>query len=773
MIVRTSHLGMALVMGLAGAAGIASCGSNVGTAGTHGSGGHHPTSSGTGASNAGGNGSGGSLFATGSGPSGSGGLQQGFDVQPSATQTIMVKAGQSAPPVTYTATYDGQPANAGWGLDKGNLGTIPPGPSAMATFTPSGLAGGLVTIQAGLNKMTVQRQIMVQLVATQNGVDPGNVVDQPQLATMPGQLTAGGGIGGVGGEGLGPAVGDPATITALGAPAGDGSAQGLKLLYPYDKTVWPRGLPAPLLMWDWATGDADAIQIQIKSSSGSFTYAGTFARPAILGANGKFIRHPIPQDVWNMATDSAGGADTLTVSLTVAKGGMAYGPISETWTIAPGRLSGTIYYQSYGTKLAQNSGGAIGGNGKFGAAVLSIHVGDVAPKVVAGDSTTCRTCHSVAAFGSRLIAQPYGAYSAYDLSPNGAVEHLMPNSGATFPGLYPDGSMMLTGDGQLLPLPNGGAALPTPGLSTSAPDMPAFSPDGKLVAFNPGIGKQLVVMSFDAATKTFSGATTVVDDSGNSLTPGWPGFFPDGKSVVFQQESASGTDGHGGGTLWTRKGAKGQIAWTSVSSAASVTPLDQLNGKGYLPTHAPTNLTCFGDGVSVGGIDADHGHDVDVNYEPTVNPIPSGGYAWVVFTSRRMYGSVATIPPFCSDPRGVDLVQNITPKKLWVAAIDLTGQPGTDASHPAFYLPAQEILAGNSRGFWVLDPCMPDGSTCSTGDQCCNGYCEPSGDGGLTCSNMAPGGMCSQPMDKCTTSADCCDPTNVCINGFCTVKGPQ
>ena len=122
-----------------------------------------------------------------------------------------------------------------------------------------------------------------------------------------------------------------------------------------------------------------------------------------------------------------------------------------------------------------------------------------------------------------------------------------------------------------------------------------------------------------------------------------------------------------------------------------------------------------------------------------MNPIASGGYAWVVFTSRRMYGNVATIPPFCSDPRGVDLIKNITPKKLWVAAVDLNQAPGTDASHPAFYLPAQELLAGNARGFWVLDPCQADGTTCTTGDQCCNGYCEADGDGGaLVCSTMPP-----------------------------------
>src|SRR5690606_27790029 len=116
-------------------------------------------------------------------------------------------------------------------------------------------------------------------------------------------------------------------------------------------------------------------------------------------------------------------------------------------------------------------------------------------------------------------------------------------------------------------------------------------------------------------------------------------------------------------------------------------PLDRLNGKNgstvYLPQlPQPINMSCTGDSVPVGSIDADHSDDVNLNYEPTVNPIASGGYAWVVFTSRRMYGSVADIPPFCSDPRGVDLIDNITPKKLWVAAVDLTAPPGTDPSHP-------------------------------------------------------------------------------------------
>lgn len=720
---------------------------------------------------------------------------QGFDVQPATLQTITVPIGQTTPTVAYTATLNGHPINAAWSLDRGDLGSVLAGPANTTTFTPKGTTGGLVTVVAGLNGMTLKRQIFVKLTGTQNGPN-GSPAEQGQIPATVGALTAGGGVGGVGGEGLGPAVTDPATLTALGTPVGNGQTQNLKFLYPYDKTVFPRGMLAPLVMWDWSTGDADAIQIHLETTSGSFSWTGTFARPAILQQTmGKFVRHPIPQDVWDTATNTAGGptanmmTDRLVISVTVARGGMGYGPISETWTIAPARLSGIIYYNSYGTQLAQNYTGAVGGNGKFGGAVLSIHVGDTAPKLTAGANggvAQCRVCHSVASGGSRLMVQhgdTYSASSAYDLTPTSSTEVPLPR-GATFPAMYPDGSKALSPNGQLLSLPSANLLTAT-GLSTVATDLgaPAFSPDGKLVVFNPMAGpgftnptQKLVVMNFDNTNNAFTGQTVVVDDTGQpaQTRPGWPAFLPDAKSVVFHHQTAAGLDGNTEGQMSTRKGAKAQIHWTNVGNASMVTPLDQLNGKGYLPKLASAiTMSCTADGSQVGNVDADHGDDVDLNYEPTVNPVASGGYAWVVFTSRRMYGNEAVIPPYCSDPRGVDLIQNITTKKLWVAAIDLGALPGTDASHPAFYLPAQELLAGNSRGFWVLDPCRPDGTACSTGDQCCNGYCQ-AGDGGtLVCSNTPPNTMCSQPQEKCVTTSDCCDPQDTCVGGFCTLAGPH
>lgn len=153
-----------------------------------------------------------------------------------------------------------------------------------------------------------------------------------------------------------------------------------------------------------------------------------------------------------------------------------------------------------------------------------------------------------------------------------------------------------------------------------------------------------------------------------------------------------------------------------------------------------------------------------LNYEPTVLPVAVGGYFWVVFTSRRYYGNIMTPSnepdPWSSTPR----------KKLWVAAVDINGTPGTDSSHPAFYLPGQEFNAGNMRGFWALDPCKGDGKTCETADECCGGYCRSTSSGKVC---VPPPGGCAQEFEKCTTGSDCCGSTALCVNGHCATPPPN
>ena len=721
----------------------------------------------------------------GTGGDGGGGVTKVLDVQPGVGQTLNITLGQMSPTVTYSATLDGQPAAANWSVDRPDVGTIAAGPSIDATFVPTGTTAGLVTVTVKAGGQTVKRQIVVALSASQNGANTNIPSEKQQVPTTAGELTAGGGVGGVGGEGLGPAVTDQATLTALDNPTNNGATQNLAVLYPYDKTVWPRGLLAPLLMWNWTPGDADAIKIEIKSTGGSFTYKGTFGRPAVLGTTGrKFIRHPIPQDIWDLASNSAGGAnDKLVVSITLAKGGVGYGPISQTWTIAAARPAGIIYYNSYGTQLRQNSGEAsFNGGPEFGAAVLSIKAGDTKPSVVAGTTTPgsnsgCRVCHVVAASGNKLIVQQgnnYARTSAYDLKNNNAETVLTGYDGTYgWASLNSDASLAFTNKADLAANapqsrlynfpPTSTTAITVNGIPTDLQaGSPSFSPDNQHMAFEfmggtigtaTGNGTQLVSLDYASATKTFSNLRVLATMTGG-MRAGFPSFLPTNNELVFHYQTVNSNHRYN-----TWHGAQAQI-WRSDLATGKAVVLSALNGLGpdgktsYLPT-----------------IGTNHGSDTTLNYEPVVAPIAAGGYAWVIFTSRRLYGNLATTDPWQSDPRNYDAGQynNVTCKKLWVAALDLNAPAGTDSSHPAFYLPAQELVAGNARGFWVLDPCRPDGATCQTGDQCCNGFCNPNGSGDTATNICASGStnQCSGLQERCSTKADCCDPTNQCINNFC------
>jgi len=684
-----------------------------------------------------------------------------FVVAP-ADKVIDVTVGQPIPTVGYTATVNGKQVDVGWSVDRGEIGTID---AAGGVFTPSQKLGGTASVIATYHGGQASAKVTVHLHVVQNG------------ATASDAGTGVGGSGGVGGEGSGGAV-DNGTVTALnGTPKAD---PGLAWLYPYDQTVWPRGILAPLLQWKPGAAAAyDAVLIQINEAS--FDYKGYFKKTAA-----SFIHHPIPQDVWKQLAYSNAG-EAVTVSLTFAAGGAAYGPITETWKVASGSLKGVVYYNSYGTKLAKNSTGALGGDGKFGGATLAIHGASTDPVLVAGasgDDTKCRVCHSVSADGSTLITEhgeSYGTTSRYDLKQTTGNETAMtptdgrfawgapsPDGTAVFSNAAPLPGAKTGSDSALYAVPAG-----TPITTTGFPaglqaGTPAFSPDGNHIAFNfyagtvgaaTGDKKSLGFLDF-AKPGAFSNFASYAPPASGTVL--YPSFLPTNDGVVFQLETVYSGRGFGETRstcddptkACSSTGPHGELWWFDVKTKAS-TRLDRLNGKGYLPVGANA-----------------HDADATLNYEPTVNPVPSGGYAWVVFTSRRMYGNVATINPFWSDPRNFDISATPTPKKLWVAAVDLNGTPGTDPSHPAFYLPAQELLAGNSRGYWVVDPCKTDGTSCETGDECCGGFCRPNGDGGFACV-PPPTGQCSQEFEKCTTAGDCCDTGSLCVNGRCAKPPPN
>ncbi len=679
---------------------------------------------------------------------------------------VDVTSGQATPTLAYTATSLGSMVAPIWTIDRGEIGSMD---TSSGLFTPTTKLGGKATITAEYKGKKASTTVTVKQHVSQNGAPPGSDAG-----------VGAGGNGGVGGEGPGAAVPASTKTILLGTPTAD---VGLAWLYPYDQTLWPRGILPPLLQWAPGTHVYDAVYIHIVE--GTFEYQGFYASTAT-----PFVHHPIPADVWKQLTLSNAGED-VTVTIVLSSGGVAYGPITETWKIANATLKGTVYYNSYGTKLAKNFTGALGPDTNFGGATLAIRGGSADPVLIAGGNggdDKCRVCHSVSADGSQLITQWGNASnattSAYALANGNAETTMTPADGRYSWGApYKDGSFIFSNSANM----QAGSALPstlynvpsgTARASTGIPaglraGTPAFSPDGKHVAFNwfggtvgtvAGDKKTLATLDFDNASSTFSNFTGLVTPV--AAAPGpigvaalYPSFFPTSTGIVFELETvANGRNfaetraaADGGDT-----GARGELWWIDTATKKAAR-LDKLNGLGYVPVGANA-----------------HNLDATLNYEPTVNPVASGGYAWVVFTSRRLYGNVATINPFWSDPRYKNISSTPTTKKLWVAAVDLNAPPGTDGSHPAFYLPGQELLAGNSRGYWVVDPCKASGNTCETGDECCGGFCRNGADGGgLVCTAQQP--TCALEFEKCNVAADCCGAgTGVqCVNQRCTVPGPK
>jgi hypothetical protein len=721
------------------------------------------------------------------GPDGSS-PQGAFAVAPKAA-VLTVVAGMPIPTQQFTATLGGQPVTGvAWSIDRGELGKL----DATGLFTPAGTIGGVANVTASNGSQKATATITINVQQTDIG-DPG-------WTAMPGDAGAGG-YGGVGGNGPGPGASGGQQGTLNGTPTADSS---VSFLYPYDGTVWPRGLLAPLLQWNPGAHAFDSVYVHIKENN--FEYKGYFAS----NTTGTFVNLPIPASAWNtMAYSNGGKSDPVTVTLVFAQGNTAYGPYTETWTIAQATLQGTIYYNSYGTALVQNSNRPDVNKAQFGAGTLAIAPGATAPTLVAGvnsisatagDGSGCRVCHTVAANGQTLLTQESdtggGNYATTVMinltgdTTGGAGTPLTPLN-LTYPALYKDGTILLSstggfaypasggGSSQLYSLAGGGTLVPgVTGLGSNLQAaLPSFSPDGAHVSFNfwggtlPGAAgatlsgdtASLGILDFDGKA-TFSNARVpYTPPSGQKVA--YSSFLPDSSGVVFEIELSSPTNDFG--YTWARSNAAtgntGELWWLDLATG-SAHRLDALNGYGaagavYLP--AP----------GAGGSPHTPAQDATLNFEPTVNPIASGGYAWVVFTSRRMYGNVAQIGPWVSDPGFYPWTTQVTDKKLWVAAIDLQSM-SPDPSHPPFYLPAQELHAGNARGYWTVEPCRGNGQACTTGDQCCGGYCQAGSDGGLQCTAQAP--PCAGQYEKCTTTADCCaSPGIQCINGLCTYGTPK
>jgi hypothetical protein len=389
-----------------------------------------------------------------------------------------------------------------------------------------------------------------------------------------------------------------------------------------------------------------------------------------------------------------------------------------------------------------------------------------------------------------------------------------------------------------------GTMITTPGMPPVADfhaALPAFSIDGKKVAFNyyagtnackdasganySGDKHSLATIDFDPTASAFSNCRVILKESGacNSSYPSnspctdvWPAFLPTTSGdygIVFEREVVNNGSitGHNtsdfGGTRAAcdyypgpssykcgdqnavNDGSKGEL-WLLTSNATTPKSvrLSAANGTNASGTYIPTGSN-------------NHTAAIEpvLNYEPTTAPQLIGGYYWVAFTSRRLYGNVATVNPWWSDPRWAPIGGQYGPttKKIWVSAVDgdavTKAGAGTDPSHPPFYLPGQELLAGNAKAYWSIPACIQPNSTtsantlCDSNLDCCGATASPATsicalDIPLTnppvrhCIPLSTSScIADNSTTPCSIDAQCCNNVtlgSLCVNNKCQPPPP-
>jgi len=523
-----------------------------------------------------------------------------------------------------------------------------------------------------------------------------------------------------------------------------------RLLYPYDRTVFPRGLgAAPEVMWA-APAAGDVYALTYSEQFASATWVFTADDPA---------RSQLPLDVWSSLQASNDGRTPLEVTLyrlAGGAGGTAYRGPQHRWTLSTANLGGSVLY--WEASRAAGTGGT-----------RRLPLGGAPSEVVTG---TCIGCHAVSRDGSVLAAgeTSSGSHTGWDLPDGMSRFHAGTQSG--YRAVSPDGDVIAwvpcgrsDPDYQGEPLAFSDSATGTELAETGLESMgltntPAFSQLGDMIAFSIRTGSpegtyhnvfrdsDLGIARFDATTRRASDPRVLFVGEGLEFV-GHPSFTPDDAHVAFQRGTQSrNRAGAGNEGAWSDEPSLADL-WMIGTDGGALVRLEQASNGGVLP------------------VDRRH------SYHPIVSPVAQGGYFWVVFTSLRTYGNRHTITADHNYRECTDMgFENCRAMQLWVAAIDISSELDADPSHPAFWLPGQLLDHSNFDAYWSLDACRPTGESCEAGFECCEGACLHDDTGasptGRVCG--APG-ACSADTDACETTADCCTGL-ICVGTTCTPDTP-
>ncbi|MFO0614940.1 MAG: hypothetical protein U0414_20290 [Polyangiaceae bacterium] len=569
-------------------------------------------------------------------------------------------------PFKATAVVSGQsidvaPTDLAWAVTRDDQ--TPPGNIAAGVLSPYPSAGGTVHVHAtdgcGVIGSTDVHFTLEATVGTPNG-DWGGPV----------------------------ATGDPSPL----------------IVYPSDKTVFPRNIYRTLFQWQKAGFSQFRLSFDGPSAHVTVYTDGTHALCA--GKTPAAGCWEVDEVDWSFIAGSNAGAsatwrvdalDTSTNPPTVRSGA----PISIGFSKQD--VEGAIFYWS--TTSAGVRRGRISQTNPED--YISGKPGTTYPD---GDSVKCVACHVVSRDGKYLAApvQSDDTNSVWvtevtaQAPPTPLVKTIPNTGGHGFATISADDAHVVVAyKGKMWSVDRATGTfeedLPTGALKGTHPD---WSPKNDELVFATGDGdapggSSLARIPF---TNGSWGAPTAFLAPPPMKSNLFPMFSPAGDWIAFAQ----GKGGHGDLT-----------AQLQVIASNSGTPIDLFNAN-RITNNATTNGQYQ-------------------NSQPTW--APPGDYDWIAFNSQRPYGVVL--------PKGT--------QQIWVAAVDLKkAEQGADPSFPAFRVPFQGLQENNHRAFWTLD--VADGSGGGGG---AGGAGSSSSSGG--CMSILGEGQTCDPIADCCQTGLLCD----------------
>ncbi|MCB9594265.1 MAG: PD40 domain-containing protein [Sandaracinaceae bacterium] len=507
----------------------------------------------------------------------------------------------------------------------------------------------------------------------------------------------------------------------------DDSARNAAVVYPLDGVVMPQNVYPADVQWT-RSADGDLFRVSIVKASVVVT---------------AYLRHDpmmhwlIDETAWRaMAQSEPEAAATLTVDRLEAATGELVRGTPLTMSFAQAALAGSVYYWDIvrGRIVRIDDGTAT-------------RV-EFMPNPPPGptDGSRCVGCHSVSHSGRYMAGRLGGG----------------DNQGAIF-----DLTTDLTPDPPATTWPVNNGTLRW-WFSSWSPD------DSRLVVAYRGGAP---VLGF---VDTSTGAE-VLPASGSMPSGTYPAWSPDGASIAYTGDQNGWGDGPTVGNIYvlpvtgpdsvgapTRVHEAASIAGSTVDSYPTWAPDSSLiafaNGTGARSETAgrPVNLYAMApDGSNV--VALTRAASTTMDYQPRFSPFQQGGYFWMSFLSRRIYGNPAIGNSTSAEGRR---------QQIWVAGIRMGAAPGEDPSAVAYWLPGQDPHSANISAYWAPRPCRPDGESCSVGSECCGGDCRPPAGGGDPVCSPPPPDRCRGLGETCGSDADCCpDMGLTCVANVC-LAGP-